>query len=130
MGDVLSLIEKVQTEVDEKKALELQEKIEQNEFTLEDFRDQLKQVKKLGSLDRSFSTCFPAISFKGMPKMTPGDDRADGERAEEDRSDHQFDDSAGARKTSDHQRFAPPPIALGAVRASTMLIICSSNMPR
>jgi signal recognition particle subunit SRP54 len=67
---VLSLIEKVQTEVDEKKALELQEKIEQNEFTLEDFRDQLKQVKKLGSLD-SILGMLPGDLFKGMPKMTP-----------------------------------------------------------
>jgi len=70
MGDVLSLIEKVQTEVDEKKALELQEKIEQNEFTLEDFRDQLKQVKKLGSLE-SILSLLPGDLFKGMPKMTP-----------------------------------------------------------
>ena len=70
MGDVLSLIEKVQTEVDEKKALELQEKIEQNEFTLEDFRDQLKQVKKLGSLE-SILGMLPGDLFKGMPKMTP-----------------------------------------------------------
>ena len=70
MGDVLSLIENVQTEVDEKKALELQEKIEQNEFTLEDFRDQLKQVKKLGSLE-SILSMLPGDLFKGMPKMTP-----------------------------------------------------------
>src|ERR671935_2197695 len=47
MGDVLSLIEKVQAEVDEQKAMELQEKFEQNAFTLEDFRDQLRQMKKL-----------------------------------------------------------------------------------
>lgn len=70
MGDVLSLIEKVQSEVDEKKALELQEKIEKNDFTLEDFRDQLKQVKKLGSLD-SILSMLPGELFKGMPKMTP-----------------------------------------------------------
>src|SRR5213594_1664099 len=55
MGDVLSLIEKVQSEVDEKKALELQEKFEQNAFTLEDFRDQLRQMKKLGSLESILS---------------------------------------------------------------------------
>jgi signal recognition particle subunit SRP54 len=52
MGDVLSLIEKVQSEVDEEKALELQQKISRDKFTLEDFRDQLKQMKRLGSLDR------------------------------------------------------------------------------
>jgi signal recognition particle subunit SRP54 len=70
MGDVLSLIEKVQAEVDEKEALKLQEKIEQDEFTLEDFRDQLKQVKKLGSLD-SIISMLPGDLFRGMPKMTP-----------------------------------------------------------
>ncbi len=70
MGDVLSLIEKVQSEVDEKKAQELQEKIQQNEFTLEDFRDQLKQVKKLGSLE-SVLSMLPGEMFKGMPKVTP-----------------------------------------------------------
>jgi signal recognition particle subunit SRP54 len=70
MGDVLSLIEKVQAEVDEQKALELQEKMEQNAFTLEDFRDQLGQMKKLGSLD-SILSLLPGDLFKGMPKLTP-----------------------------------------------------------
>ncbi len=70
MGDVLSLIEKVQSEVDEKKALEMQEKLERNEFTLEDFRDQLGQMKKLGSLD-SILNLLPGDMFKGMPKLTP-----------------------------------------------------------
>jgi signal recognition particle subunit SRP54 len=70
MGDVLSLIEKVQSEVDEKEALKLQEKLEADEFTLEDFRDQLRQVKKLGSLD-SILSMIPGDLFGGMPKMTP-----------------------------------------------------------
>jgi len=70
MGDVLSLIEKVQSEVDEKKAQELQEKMERNAFTLEDFRDQLGQMKKIGSLE-SILSLLPGDLFKGMPKMTP-----------------------------------------------------------
>ncbi|HKX26487.1 MAG TPA: signal recognition particle protein, partial [Blastocatellia bacterium] len=70
MGDVLSLIEKVQSEVDEEKALELQEKMERNAFTLEDFRDQLGQMKKLGSLE-SIMSLLPGEMFKGMPKLTP-----------------------------------------------------------
>jgi signal recognition particle subunit SRP54 len=70
MGDVLSLIEKVQEEVDEQKALELQEKMERNAFTLEDFRDQLQQMKKLGSVS-SLLEMLPGDMFKGMPKMTP-----------------------------------------------------------
>ncbi|MGC8654821.1 MAG: signal recognition particle protein [Candidatus Kryptoniota bacterium] len=50
MGDVVTLVEKVQQQVDENKAVKLEERLRKNEFTLEDFRDQLKQIKKLGSL--------------------------------------------------------------------------------
>jgi signal recognition particle subunit SRP54 len=50
MGDVLSLIEKAQETVDQKKAVELQKKLRKNQFSLEDFRDQLRQVRKMGSL--------------------------------------------------------------------------------
>ena len=52
MGDVLSLIEKVQSEVDQDKAIELQQKLARDKFSLEDFRDQLRQMKRLGSLDK------------------------------------------------------------------------------
>ncbi|HOJ43897.1 MAG TPA: signal recognition particle protein, partial [Syntrophorhabdaceae bacterium] len=51
MGDVLSLVEKAQEVFDEKKAAELEKKIRKDEFTLEDFREQIKQMKKLGSLE-------------------------------------------------------------------------------
>lgn len=51
MGDVLSLIEKAQEEFDEKQATELQKKLRKNEFDLEDFRSQLVQMKKLGSVE-------------------------------------------------------------------------------
>ena len=51
MGDVLSLIEKVEETIDQKKAEEMQRKLLDNEFTLEDFRDQLKQLRKLGPLE-------------------------------------------------------------------------------
>ncbi len=50
MGDILSLIEKASTELDQKKAVEMQRKLIENEFTLEDFRDQLRQIRKLGPL--------------------------------------------------------------------------------
>jgi signal recognition particle subunit SRP54 len=50
MGDVLTMIEKAQSVVDEKKAAELEKKLRKNQFTLEDFRDQLVQVRKMGSL--------------------------------------------------------------------------------
>lgn len=50
MGDVLSLIEKAQLSIDEKKALELERKMRSQEFTLDDFLDQMSQVKKMGSI--------------------------------------------------------------------------------
>jgi signal recognition particle subunit SRP54 len=51
MGDVLSFIEKTQEIIDQKKAEEMQRKLIENEFTLEDFRDQLRQLRKLGPLE-------------------------------------------------------------------------------
>jgi signal recognition particle subunit SRP54 len=50
MGDVLSFIEKAQQVVDDKQAAELEKKLSQNEFTLDDFRDQLVQIRKMGSI--------------------------------------------------------------------------------
>jgi len=50
MGDMLSLIEKAEQSFDQKKALELQEKLRKNKFTLTDFYDQMAQLKNMGSL--------------------------------------------------------------------------------
>lgn len=50
MGDMLSLIEKAQSAYDQKQAEKLQEKLKKDTFTLEDFRDQLRAVKKMGSV--------------------------------------------------------------------------------
>jgi len=50
MGDVMSLVEKAQQAFDEKEALELEQKIRQNSFTLEDFLSQMQQIKKMGSI--------------------------------------------------------------------------------
>jgi len=55
MGDVLSIIEKVEAEVDQKQAEEMQRKLIENEFTLEDFRDQIRQLRKLGPLESILS---------------------------------------------------------------------------
>ena len=52
MGDVLSLIEEVQTKIDEDEAAKQLEKMQKNQFTLEDFRNQLRQFKKLGSMSK------------------------------------------------------------------------------
>ena len=51
MGDMLSFIEKVEENIDEKQARDFQQKVFDNEFTLEDFRSQLKQLKKMGPLE-------------------------------------------------------------------------------
>jgi len=50
MGDVLTMIEKAQEAVDAKQAAALEKKLRKNQFTLEDFRDQMAQVRKMGSL--------------------------------------------------------------------------------
>ena len=50
MGDMLSLIEKAEQSFDQKKALELQEKLRKNKFTLTDFYEQMTQLKNMGSL--------------------------------------------------------------------------------
>ena len=50
MGDMLSLIEKVEDSFSEREALQMQKKLRRNEFTLEDFRDQLRSMRKMGSM--------------------------------------------------------------------------------
>ena len=52
MGDMLSLIEKAQANIDLKKAKELEQKLRKQEFTLEDFLEQIKQVRSMGPLDQ------------------------------------------------------------------------------
>src|SRR5438067_3416738 len=52
MGNIMSLIEKAEEVVDKKQAIALQEKIGTDNFTMEDFRDQLRQMRKLGSLEQ------------------------------------------------------------------------------
>ncbi len=66
MGDVLSFIEKVEENIDQKKAEEMQRKLIDNEFTLEDFRDQIKQIRKLGPL-QSLIGMMPQVGpLKGL----------------------------------------------------------------
>ena len=51
MGDILTLVEKIQSTTDLAKAMEMEKKLRKDEFTLEQFLDQMQQVKKLGSLE-------------------------------------------------------------------------------
>ena len=66
MGDVLTLVEKAYDAVDEKKAKELEDKIKRDTFTLVDFKDQLGQIKKMGSLE-SILSMIPGV--KDMQKL-------------------------------------------------------------
>jgi signal recognition particle subunit SRP54 len=51
MGDVLSLIEKAEQAIDQDEAADLEEKLRKNEFTLDDFRKQLKTIRRMGPLE-------------------------------------------------------------------------------
>ena len=68
MGDMLTLIEKAQSTYDEEKAQELERKLRKQQFTLEDFLDQMSQLKKMGPLDQILGM-IPGISaskLKGL----------------------------------------------------------------
>jgi signal recognition particle subunit SRP54 len=73
MGDVLTLIEKAQSVVDEKKAVELEKKLRKSQFTLEDFRDQLVQVRKMGSLSDLLQMIPGMGKMKQMKHLDVGD---------------------------------------------------------
>ncbi|TWT28164.1 signal recognition particle protein [Planomicrobium sp. CPCC 101110] len=66
MGDMLSLIEKAQTNVDEAKAKELEEKFRTSSFTFDDFLDQMNQVKQMGPLDEILKMLPGANKIKGI----------------------------------------------------------------
>ncbi len=70
MGDVLSLIEEVQAKVDQTEAEEQLRKLQKNEFTLDDFRSQLRQVKKLGSFSKIMKLLpDQLLGGMGMPQL-------------------------------------------------------------
>jgi signal recognition particle subunit SRP54 len=68
MGDILSLIEKAQEAVDEKKAEELEKKLRANRFDLNDFLDQMQQMKKLGPLE-NIMKMLPGINSKMIEEV-------------------------------------------------------------
>ncbi|HHW22514.1 MAG TPA: signal recognition particle protein [Clostridiaceae bacterium] len=65
MGDVLSLIEKAQTAFDEKQALELEKKMRTATFTLDDFLEQMQQIKKMGPISQILSM-LPGVDAKAL----------------------------------------------------------------
>ncbi|MBU1625895.1 signal recognition particle protein, partial [bacterium] len=73
MGDILSLIEKAERTFSEEEALRLEKKLREDSFTLEDFRDQLVQIRNMGPLDQLLSM-FPGMGdLKAMKKMGVGE---------------------------------------------------------
>lgn len=73
MGDVLSLIEKAQTDVDTEKMKAMEQKMKDNSMTLDDFLDQLQQVKQMGPLDELLKMMPGAGKMKGLDNMQVDD---------------------------------------------------------
>ena len=71
MGDVLSLIERAEAAIDHEDASRLEQKIRANEFTLEDFRDQLKTIRKMGPLDQIIGMLPGMGHVKGLAENKP-----------------------------------------------------------
>ncbi len=72
MGDVVSLVEKAQESIDEEQAAKLEKKLRRQEFTLEDFFDQLQQIKKMGPLQDILSM-IPGMQNKAMKNLQVDD---------------------------------------------------------
>ncbi|MBQ1986512.1 MAG: signal recognition particle protein [Muribaculaceae bacterium] len=72
MGDVVSLVERMQREYDEKKAMELQKKIAKNQFDFNDFLSQINQIKKMGNL-KDLASMIPGVG-KAIKDVEIGDD--------------------------------------------------------
>jgi signal recognition particle subunit SRP54 len=74
MGDVLSLIEKAEEAVSQEDAEKLERKIRMNEFTLEDFRDQLRTIKKMGPIEQILGM-LPGMG--NLKELTAGREQVD-----------------------------------------------------
>jgi len=68
MGDILSLIERAEQAVDKKAAADLERKLRKEGFTLEDFRDQLKQIRKMGPLEQIVDLLPKIGPLQNLPK--------------------------------------------------------------
>jgi len=75
MGDMLSLIEKAEAVVDQKKAKKLAQKIRKNAFTLEDFLDQIQQIKKMGNLEQLMGMIPGINKFKQLKDAPKPDEK-------------------------------------------------------
>ena len=75
MGDILSLIERAESTFDKKAALELERKLRKEEFTLEDFRDQLRQIRKMGPLEQLVDMLPKVGPLQKLPKDASVDEK-------------------------------------------------------
>ncbi|HEV8352572.1 MAG TPA: signal recognition particle protein [bacterium] len=104
MGDVLTLIERAQEHVDAAAAAEMERKLRRAEFSLEDFRDQLRQVKKMGPLE-SLLEMLPGVGARGRALAGSVDEKSlrrveamiDSMTVEERRHPHVIDGSRRRR---------------------------------
>ena len=71
MGDVLSLIERAEQAIDVEDAQKLEQKLRANEFTLEDFRDQLKTIRKMGPLEQILGMLPGMGNMKALAEHKP-----------------------------------------------------------
>ena len=108
MGDVLSLIEKAQEAFDEKKALEMEKKLRTQQFTLDDFLDQLEQLKKMGPLNQVLGM-LPGMNSKALRNI-----EVDGEKVRSRRSNHQIHDSQGEERSCHNKWQQEKRIAAGS----------------
>jgi len=69
MGDILSLIEKAEEKIDKQKAIEVHRKLQTDTFSLEDFRDQLTQVRKMGPMEQMLGMLPKVGIFKDASKV-------------------------------------------------------------
>ncbi len=105
MGDILSLIEKAEEVVDQKKAKKLARKLQKNAFTLEDFLDQIQQIKKMGNLEELMGM-IPGINKFRQLKDAPKPDEKELARTEaiirsmtrEERCKHQIINASRRRR--------------------------------
>src|SRR6202011_616171 len=75
MGDLLSLIERAESAFDKKAAIELERKLRKEEFTLEDFRDQLRQIRKMGPLEQLVDMLPKIGPLQNLPKDAQVDEK-------------------------------------------------------
>jgi signal recognition particle subunit SRP54 len=75
MGDILSLIERAESAFDKKTAIELERKLRKEQFTLEDFRDQLKQIRKMGPLEQLMDMLPKVGPLENLPKDASVDEQ-------------------------------------------------------